>query len=263
MQHQVKKETTNDNSHVKKLIGVISGKGGVGKSYTTGMLALSLSRLGYEVGVLDADITGPSIPHMFNIKEKAYGDKTSIYPYIVDGLGIKVISAAMLLDDNEDPLIWRGLLIGDLIKQFYNTVNWGELDYLLVDFAPGTSDVAITAMQSLPLDGLVIVTTPQDMVGTIVKKAINMAKKLNVPLLGAVNNMSYMECPGCGEKIYIYGESSQAHIEEKLGIPLLGEARLIPQNVKSLDKGQFGDVDIEDFIKIAINIAKSEDKKDE
>jgi len=256
MQTQVKKETTNANSHVKKLIGIISGKGGVGKSYTTGMLALSLNDLGFEVGILDADITGPSIPHMFNVKDKAFGDQTSIYPYVVDGIGIKIISAAMLLDDNEDPLIWRGPLIGDLIKQFYNTVNWGELDYLLVDFPPGTSDVAITAMQSLPLDGLIIVTTPQDMVGIIVKKAINMANKLNVPLLGVINNMAYLECPSCGEKVYIYGESSQATIEEKLGIPLLGEVRLMPNNVKALDKGEFEKVNLDDFTKIATKITK-------
>lgn len=263
MQHQVKKEVTNENSNVKKLIGVISGKGGVGKSYTTAMLALSLNDLGHEVGILDADITGPSIPHMFNVKEKAYGDKTSIYPHVVEGLGIKIISSAMLLDDNEDPLIWRGLLVSDLIKQFYSIVNWGELDYLLVDFPPGTSDVAITAMQSLPLDGLVIVTTPQDMVGTIVKKAVNMAKKLNVPLLGAVNNMAYMLCPNCDEKVYLYGESSQTHIEEKLGIPLLGEVPLIPANVKALDKGQFELVELNEFRKIANKLVKKEVKKDE
>lgn len=256
MQHQVKKEKTNEQSNVKKLIGIISGKGGVGKSYTTAMLALSLNELGFEVGILDADITGPSIPHMFKVTEKAYGDQTSIYPHVVDELGIKIISAAMLLEDNEDPLIWRGPLISDLIKQFYNIVNWGELDYLLVDFPPGTSDVALTAMQSLPLDGLVIVTTPQDMVGIIVKKAINMAQKLNVPILGAVNNMAYMECPNCNEKIYIYGENSQKHIEEQLGIPLLGEVRLIPGNVKAFDQGDFQNLVKDDFTAIAQKITK-------
>lgn len=256
MQRQVTKEKTNENSHVQKLIGVISGKGGVGKSYTTGLLALSLAQLGFNVGILDADITGPSIPHMFNVKAKAFGDKNAIYPYVVEDNGIKIISSAMLLDDNEDPLIWRGLLVSDLIKQFFNIVNWGELDYLLVDFPPGTSDVAITAMQSLPLDSLIIVTTPQDMVGTIVKKAINMAKKLNVPVLGAINNMAYLECPKCDEKIYIYGESSRELIETKLGVPLLGEVKLIPNNVKLLDQGKYQEVNLDDFAKIAQIVVK-------
>ncbi len=254
MPNPVAKEKTNENSHVRKVIGVISGKGGVGKSYTTAMLALSLHELGYEVGILDADITGPSIPHMFNVSEKAYGDQNSIYPPTVDGLGIKIISAAMLLDDNEDPLMWRGPLISELIRQFFNVVNWGELDYLLVDFPPGTSDVAITAMQSLPMDGLVIVTTPQDMVGTIVKKAVNMAKSLEVPVYGTVNNMAYLECPNCNEKIYLYGQIDQVHLEKKLGVPLLGEVRLIPANAQLLDKGDFNALNLDDFAKIATKI---------
>lgn len=253
----VEKEKANERSHIKKVIGVISGKGGVGKSYTTGLLALSLAQLGFEVGILDADITGPSIPHMFNVTNKAYGDQTSIYPHIIEDNGIKIISAAMLLEDNEDPLMWRGPLVSEIIRQFFNTVNWGELDYLLVDFPPGTGDVAITAMQSLPIDGLVIVTTPQDMVGTIVKKAINMANTLNVPIIGTINNMAYLECPDCGKKIYIYGESSKSLLEEKLGVPLLGEIKLIPNNVRLLDKGQFQDVELGDFIEIARNIIKN------
>lgn len=256
MVNKVEKEKANEKSNVKKVIGVISGKGGVGKSYTTGLLALSLDQLGFEVGILDADITGPSIPHMFKVKDKAFGDSTSIYPHVVDDLGIKIISAAMLLEDNEDPLMWRGPLVSEIIRQFYNTVNWGELDYLLVDFPPGTSDVAITAMQSLPIDGLIIVTTPQDMVGTIVKKAINMANTLEVPVLGAINNMAYLECPKCGDKIYIYGNSNQQLIEEKLGVKLLGEIKLIPNNVALLDRGEYQGVELGDFIKIARNIVK-------
>lgn len=256
MVNKVEKEQANERSHIKKVIGVISGKGGVGKSYTTGLLALSLAELGYEVGILDADITGPSIPHMFGVTSKAYGDSTSIYPHVIDDIGIKIISAAMLLEDNEDPLMWRGPLVSEIIRQFYNTVNWGELDYLLVDFPPGTGDVAITAMQSLPLNGLIIVTTPQDMVGTIVKKAINMANTLEVPVIGAINNMAYLDCPHCDDKIYIYGNSSRELLEEKLGVPLLGEIKLIPNNVTLLDKGAYQEVELGDYLKIARTIIK-------
>lgn len=256
MQRQITKEHPNPQSKIKHLIGVISGKGGVGKSFSTTMLALSLQKQGYQVGILDADITGPSIPHMFQIKQKAYGDETSIYPQVVEGLGIKIISAAMLLDDNKDPIVWRGPLISDLIKQFYSTVNWGELDYLLVDFPPGTSDVALTAMQSLPLDGLVIVTTPQVMVATIVKKAIKMAEMLNVPVYGVINNMAYLDCPHCRERIYLYGELSNEAIETNLGVPHLGDVKLNLDNVKLLDQGRYLEVELTDFMMIADKITK-------
>src|SRR5574344_1925976 len=197
----IEKVTPNEHSKIKHVIGVISGKGGVGKSFVTSLIASKLNKMGYKVGILDGDITGPSIPKSFNIHEQASGDGVSmIFPAVTES-GIKIISSNMLLEKEDDPIIWRGTLISSLLKQFFTDVLWEELDYLLIDMPPGTGDVTLTCFQSFPLDGVVIVTSPQDLVSVIVRKAVNMAKQMNIKVLGLVENMSYVECPHCKEKI--------------------------------------------------------------
>lgn len=230
------KAVTNEKSSVKAVIGVVSGKGGVGKSFSTAMLAVTLAKEGFKVGILDADITGPSIPHLFNVDSGVYGDAVSIYPAVTERLGIKVISSSLLLTEEDDPIMWRGPLIGDLVTQFFTTVSWGELDFLLLDFPPGTSDVALSAYGSLPLDGIVLVTTPQTMVQTIVKKAVNMAEQLEVPILGVIENMAYIKCPKCGEEINLYGDKL-ADKKSYFDLPLLTSLPLEPKNTKLADEG--------------------------
>lgn len=203
-------EPANPLSHVKKVIGVVSGKGGVGKSMITASIARVLVKQGYKVGILDADITGPSIPKMYGIHGKAVGSQDGIFPIEAED-GTKIMSVNLLLESEEDPVIWRGPIIASVVKQFWSEVIWGELDYLLVDMPPGTGDVPLTVFQSLPVDGVVIVTSPQDLVRMIVKKAYNMAKKMDIPVLGVVENYSYLECPDCKKRINVFGES---HIEE-------------------------------------------------
>ncbi len=229
-------KNANEKSLIKHIIGVVSGKGGVGKSYVTGLLAVELSKQGYRVGILDGDVTGPSIPHMFNISEGVYGDEVSIYPAVSKNLDIKIISSALLLDEGEDPIMWRGPLIGDLVTQFYTTVNWGELDYLLVDFPPGTSDVALSAFSDIPLDGIILVTTRQQMVQTIVKKIVKMAQTTNTRLLGIIENMSYLYIPEYDQKYYIFGDESAPDIAKSFNIPLLGTLPLLPNNTKLIDE---------------------------
>ena len=197
------KVAANEYSNVKHVIGVVSGKGGVGKSLITAETAVLLSRKGYRVGILDADITGPSIPKVFGVHEQALGSEQGIMPAVTKE-GIEIISINMLLDSEETPVIWRGPVLAGVVKQFWNEVIWGDLDYLLVDMPPGTGDVPLTVFQSLPVDGIVIVTSPQELVEMIVKKAYNMAKQMNIPVVGLVQNMSYFVCPDCGKKIYIY-----------------------------------------------------------
>ena len=193
---KIEKAKLNDRSHIKKIVGVLSGKGGVGKSYITSLLAVYLNRQGYKVGIMDADITGPSIPKAFGIKEKAYGEGGVIFPAKTSG-DIKVMSANLLLDNDTDPIIWRGPLVGNLVKQFFEDVAWGDLDVLLIDMPPGTGDVALTIFQSLPVDDLIIVTSPQDLVSLIVSKAIKMAELMHIHVLGVIENMSYLVCPKC------------------------------------------------------------------
>ena len=199
-----------ETTHIGKVIGVVSGKGGVGKSLVTSMLAVAMSRKGYRVGIMDADITGPSIPMAFGVKDRAYGGELGLMPQVTS-TGIKVMSINLLLENAEDPVIWRGPVIAGVVKQFWTDVIWGDLDYLFVDMPPGTGDVPLTVFQSIPLDGIVIVTSPQDLVSMVVGKAVNMAKKMNIPVLGMVENMSYIKCPDCGKKISVFGEG---HIEE-------------------------------------------------
>ncbi|MCG0278471.1 MAG: Mrp/NBP35 family ATP-binding protein [Thermanaeromonas sp.] len=215
----------------------MSGKGGVGKSSVTALLAVALAREGYQVGILDADITGPSIPKMFNIHRSLQGSTLGILP-AESLLGIKIVSLNLLLPHEDDPVIWRGPLIAGAVKQFWTDVVWGELDYLLVDLPPGTGDAPLTVMQSFPLAGIVIVSSPQELANMIVRKAIKMASLMKVKILGLVENMSYVLCPDCGKEIYIFGPSRAEEAAAKAGIPLLGILPLDPELTALSDRGK-------------------------
>lgn len=235
---------TNPNSRVKHVIGVVSGKGGVGKSFVTGTLAGQLIRKGYKVGVLDADITGPSVPKMFGVHGPAVGDDNGTFPIVAED-GTKIMSINLLLDDEEKPVIWRGPVIAGAVKQFWTDVQWEDVDYLLVDMPPGTGDVPLTCFQSLPLDGIIIVTSPQELVSLIVKKAYNMAEMMNVPVLGVVENYSYVECPDCGKHINIFGESHIEQTAAELGIRVLGKLPLKAEYAAAVDAGRVYEIDNE------------------
>ena len=237
-------EPANPLSHVKKVIGVVSGKGGVGKSMITASIARVLVKQGYKVGILDADITGPSIPKMYGIHGKAVGSQDGIFPIEAED-GTKIMSVNLLLESEEDPVIWRGPIIASVVKQFWSEVIWGELDYLLVDMPPGTGDVPLTVFQSLPVDGVVIVTSPQDLVRMIVKKAYNMAKKMNIPVLGVVENYSYLECPDCKKRINVFGESHIEEVAEELEIPVLGKMPIDTKLAEYVEAEQFWQVENE------------------
>lgn len=252
----IEKVKPNSQSSFKHVIGVVSGKGGVGKSFVSSMLAVSLNRLGYKVGILDGDITGPSIPKAFNIHEQATGDGVSlIYPAITK-TGIKVISSNMLLANETDPIIWRGTLISSLLTQFYTDVLWEELDYLIIDMPPGTGDVTLTAFQSLSLDGVVIVTSPQDLVSMVVKKAVNMAKQMNIKVLGLIENMSYVECPNCNEHIEIYGKSHAEEVAKNEDIELLGKLPIKVGVSDLIDEGKAEEIQFKEFDDIVKKIVK-------
>ncbi|HIX98573.1 MAG TPA: Mrp/NBP35 family ATP-binding protein [Candidatus Dorea intestinigallinarum] len=236
------REPANPFSHVNKVIAVVSGKGGVGKSMVTASLARIMREQGFSVGILDADITGPSIPKMYGIHETAKGSDEGIFPSVAKD-GTKVMSVNLLLEHESDPVIWRGPIIAGVVKQFWTDVMWGELDYLFVDMPPGTGDVPLTVFQSLPVDGIVIVTSPQDLVQMIVDKACNMARQMNIPVLGIVENYSYLVCPDCGQKISVFGES---HIEEtarELGVPVLGKMPIDPKLAESVEEERFYEAD--------------------
>ena len=245
-------EEMNPYSNVKHVIGVVSGKGGVGKSFVTSSLATMMAKAGYKVGILDADITGPSIPKMFGVKGQVVGDERGMIP-LESKDGIKVMSINLLMPNEEDPVVWRGPVIAGAVKQFWSETYWGEIDYLFVDMPPGTGDVPLTVFQSLPVNGIVIVTSPQELVQMIVKKAYNMANMMHVPVLGVVENFSYLKCPDCGKEISIFGES---HIEETanmLGINLLGKLPLDPAYAEAADKGEFYEID-NDYLDVAKEI---------
>ena len=225
-------------SDIKHVIGIASGKGGVGKSMATATLANMLAAKGYRVGILDADITGPSIPKMYGLHGPAQADDQGIYPMLTDN-DIKVISINLLMPDEEAPVIWRGPVVANMVKQFWSEVIWGELDFLLVDMPPGTGDVPLTVFQSLPLDGVVIVSSPQDLVRMIVKKAYNMAMTMHIPVLGLVENYSYLKCPDCGKEIKVFGESHIDEIAEELGVSVLGKMPIDPVLADLADKGEF------------------------
>ena len=223
-------------SNVKKVIGVVSGKGGVGKSLVTSMLASAMQARGNACAVLDADITGPSIPKSFGIKERAKADETGLLPE-ESKTGIKIMSVNLLLENEESPVVWRGPVISGVIQQFWKDVAWGDVDYMFVDMPPGTGDVSLTVFQNLPVDGIVIVTTPQDLVTMIVKKAFNMAKMMNIPVLGLVENMSYFVCPDCGKEYKIFGDSKIDEIAAELGVPVLAKLPIDPTTASLVDKG--------------------------
>ena len=232
-------------------IGVVSGKGGVGKSMVTASLANQKAKEGYKVGILDADITGPSIPKMYGLKGPANVDDKGVYPAVAAN-GVKVMSINLLLPGEEEPVIWRGPVIAGTVKQFWTDVIWGDLDYLFVDMPPGTGDVPLTVFQSLPVDGVVIVSSPQDLVRMIVMKAYKMAQMMSVPVLGIVENYSYLVCPDCGKKLSIFGESHIDEIAAEIGVPVLGKMPIHPEFAELVDEGRFAEVDNTDIAKINI-----------
>ncbi len=232
----VDKDAANPHSNVGHIIGVCSGKGGVGKSLVTSMLAISMARKGYRVGILDADITGPSIPKAFGLREPVEGDGDGSMIPPTTCTGIQVMSVNLMLDDETAPVIWRGSLIASTVRQFWKDTIW-DVDYLFIDCPPGTGDVPLTVFQSIPLDGVVIVSSPQDLVSMIVKKAANMADMMRVPVLGLVENMSYIKCPDCGKEIKVFGESHIEEIAEKFGYDLLAKLPIDPEVASYVDKG--------------------------
>ena len=223
-------------SSIKKVIGVVSGKGGVGKSMVTSMMAVLLNRRGHTTAILDADVTGPSIPKAFGVKEKAQGSEEGLYPAQTK-TGIRVMSVNMLLETETTPVIWRGPVIAGVVKQFWTDVVWGDVDYLFVDMPPGTGDVPLTVFQSIPLDGIIVVTSPQELVSVIVEKAVNMAKMMNIPILGLVENMSYVNCPDCGKEIHVFGESHLEEIAARSGLAVLGRLPMDPALARVADQG--------------------------
>ena len=229
-------EPPHELSRIKKIIGVVSGKGGVGKSMTSAMLAVLLNRRGYKTAVLDADITGPSIPKLFGIHERARADEIGCYP-VVTRTGIDVMSVNLMLEHETDPVIWRGPVIAGAVKQFWQEVIWKDVDFMFVDMPPGTGDVPLTVFQTMPVDGIIVVASPQELVSLIVEKAVNMARMMNIPVLGIVENMSYAVCPDCGKKIYVFGESHVDETAERFALPVLAKCPIDPELAHQADLG--------------------------
>ena len=244
-------------SRIQKVIGVVSGKGGVGKSMTSAMLAVSMRRLGFKAGVLDADITGPSIPRLFGVKGPATGDGESINP-VSSRTGVEIMSINLLLDDPEAPVVWRGPVIAGAVTQFWTDVLWQDVDYMFVDMPPGTGDVPLTVFQSLPVDGIVIVTTPQDLVGMIVAKAVKMAELMNVPVLGIVENMSYFKCPDCGKEYSIFGDSKVEQEAREFGIEHFVRLPIDPVVAAMVDAGEVEHVSGENIAPLVDVIEKGD-----
>ena len=229
-------EAPHSMSSIKKVIGIVSGKGGVGKSLVTSLLAVTMQRRGYKAAILDADITGPSIPKVFGIKQRATGDESGLFP-VETKTGIKIMSLNLLVDDPSSPVIWRGPVIAGAVKQFWTDVVWGDVDYLFIDMPPGTGDVPLTVFQSIPVDGIVVVTSPQDLVTMIVGKAVNMAKKMDIPVKAAVENYSYLVCPDCGKKISVFGESRLDEALHEYGVENAARIPIDPSIAKLCDDG--------------------------
>lgn len=246
----------NKYSNIKKVIGIVSGKGGVGKSLVSCLLASKCAKAGLKVGILDADITGPSVPKSFGITSRAMQDDECLLPTVSDG-GIKMMSINLLLEDVNSPVVWRGPVISGVIEQFWSDVRWGELDYLFVDMPPGTGDVALTVFQSLPVDGIIIVSTPQDLVKMIVNKAYNMAKLMDVPVLGLIENMSYYICEDCGKKINIFGKSQIEETANELNVPVLAKLPINPEINKLVDEGRIYDAECDELDEF-VNALKGE-----
>ena len=237
-------------SNVKHVIGVVSGKGGVGKSLVTASLANLLAREGYTVGILDADITGPSIPKMFGVHGPAMASDDGIEPLLTDN-GIRLMSINLLLPDEESPVVWRGPVLANMVKQFWSEVMWGEVDYLLVDMPPGTGDVPLTVFQSLPVDGIVVVTSPQDLVKMIVKKALKMANMMNIPVLGLVENYSFIKCPDCGKEFAVFGTSTIDEVAAAVELPVLGKLPIDLSLAELADAGDYAQAKVE-YLKPAL-----------
>ena len=247
----------NPKSTVKKVIAVVSGKGGVGKSTVTSMLAVAMARKGKRVGVLDADITGPSAPTAFGVSECQGANDDGLYPALTRG-GIQVMSINLLLDNPGDPVVWRGPVIAGAVKQFWTDVIWEDVDYLFVDMPPGTGDVPLTVFQSLPVDGVVIVTSPQDLVSMIVTKAVRMAEMMHIPVLGFVENYSYLECPDCGKRIKVFGEGHLDEVAQNLGQPVLARLPIDPKVAEAYDNGLMETIDTEPVNPVIEAIEKAE-----
>ncbi|MDP4151963.1 MAG: Mrp/NBP35 family ATP-binding protein [Bacillota bacterium] len=230
------REKSNELSHIKKVIGVVSGKGGVGKSIVTSMMAVLAQRKGFQTAILDADITGPSIPKAFGIHEKASGSELGLFPAKTK-TGISVMSLNLLLENETDPVVWRGPIIAGTVKQFWTDVIWGDVDYMFIDMPPGTGDVPLTVFQSIPVDGVIIVSSPQELVGMIVEKAVNMANMMNIPILGLVENMSYVKCPDCGKEYKLFGESHIDAIAEKFGVKTVSKIPIDSKLAVACDAG--------------------------
>ena len=244
----------NQYSRVRRVIGVVSGKGGVGKSMITGLMASALQRRGRQTAVLDADITGPSAARIFGVRSKAMGDERGILP-AVTASGVRLISINMLLENDTDPVVWRGSLIAGTVKQFWTDVVWGDVDYMFVDMPPGTGDVPLTVFQSLPVDGILIVASPQELVGMIVEKAVNMARMMNIPVLGLIENMSWMLCPDCGRKLYPFGEGKTLRVAEAHSLPLLARLPIDPEAARACDEGRVEDV-VNDWLDGAVTLVE-------
>ena len=246
-------------SSIKKVIGVVSGKGGVGKSLTTSLLASLANQSGLSVGIMDADITGPSIPHMFGVTDHATGSEAGI-DTVLSPSGIQLMSMNLLLDEATTPVVWRGMVISGTVLQFWTDVIWKDVDLLFIDMPPGTGDVPLTVFQSIPIAGIVIVTTPQDLVKMVVEKAVNMANMMNVPVLGIVENMSYIECPDCAKKIEVFGESKVQKIAQQYGIPSIARMPLDPRISRYADEGRIEDYQTEALGQVFDEIQKVEAK---
>lgn len=242
-------------SNVKHVIGIVSGKGGVGKSFVTASLAVQMAKAGYSVGILDADITGPSIPKMFGVHEKVIGDENGMYPAETKE-GIKIMSVNLLMDDEEAPVVWRGPVIAGAVKQFWSETVWGDVDYLFVDMPPGTGDVPLTVFQSLPVNGIVVVTSPQELVQMIVKKAFNMANMMHIPVLGLVENFSYLKCPDCGKEISLFGKSHIDEAAKEMGTKVLGKLPLDPSYAETADEGKFYEIE-NPYLDAAVEVLKN------
>lgn len=247
-------------SSIKKVIGVVSGKGGVGKSLTTALLAAFAQKQGKSVGIMDADITGPSIPHMFGVHEHATGSEAGI-DTVLSPSGMQLMSMNLLLDEETSPVVWRGMVISGTVMQFWTDVIWKDVDLLFIDMPPGTGDVPLTVFQSIPIAGIVIVTTPQDLVKMVVEKAVNMAGMMNIPVLGLVENMSYLSCPDCGKKIEVFGASKAAAIAKEYAIPAIARLPLDPNISKLADAGRVEDYETEALKEIFAVIEKAERKE--
>jgi Mrp family chromosome partitioning ATPase len=260
-----RKEKTNDfskkpheMSHIKKVIGIVSGKGGVGKSLVTSLLAVTMNRKGYHTAILDADVTGPSIPKAFGIREKAAVSESGLSPAQTK-TGIKVMSVNLLLENETDPVVWRGPIIGNMVKQFWTDVIWGDVDFMFIDMPPGTGDVPLTVFQSIAVDGIIVITSPQELVSMIVSKAVKMAEMMNIPIIGLVENMSYFRCPDNGKDYQIFGESHIDEIADKHNLKVLAKLPIDPKISAACDKGMIELIDGDWFEPVAKMLENTEE----